>query len=209
MEIRSETLNIIIPVILILLMIPFFAEFEKSRPRSRDIVPVAVMSALAALGRVLFAAIPNFKPTSAIVIITGMQFGSQAGFLTGALSALVSNLFLGQGPWTVWQMFAWGVIGYVSGIFQRQGWFEHRSILYLFGMVSGIAFGWFLNLQYLLGYVNPITFKAIFASYAASFGFDIAHGISTVVFLALLEKPWSKKLHRLKIKYGILDERRG
>lgn len=207
MDIRTETLNIMIPFVLVLLMCPFFIAFERSRPRPRDLVPVAVMSVIGALGRALFAAVPSFKPTTAIVMITGMQFGPQAGFLTGALSALVSNLFLGQGPWTLWQMFAWGMIGYVSGIFQKRGWFRHRIVLYLFGMISGIGFGWFLNLQYLLGYVNPITVKAVLASYAASFSFDVTHGISTVVFLAVLEKPWGKKLHRLKRKYGILEER--
>lgn len=209
MEIRTESLNIIIPVVLVLVMLPFFAAFERSRPRPRDLVPVAVMSVLGALGRALFAAVPSFKPTSAIVIITGMQFGPQAGFLTGALSALVSNLFLGQGPWTIWQMFAWGMMGYISGVFQKRSWFTHRIFLYFFGFLSGILFGWILNLQYLLGYVNPLTWEAVLVSYGASISFDLVHGISTVVFLAVLEKPWGKKLHRLKQKYGILEKRRG
>lgn len=206
MEICAENLNIIMPIVLILLMLPFFVIFERSKPRPKDLVPIAVMSALGALGRALFAAIPNFKPTTAIVMITGMQFGPLAGFLTGALSALVSNLFLGQGPWTLWQMSAWGMIGFVSGIFQKRGLFQYRTVLYLFGMISGILFGWILNLQYILGYVDHLNVETVAACYAASIWFDVTHGISTVVFLAILERPWGRKLHRLKAKYGILEK---
>lgn len=79
--------------VILLALLPFFIGFEQKKPRPRDLVPIAVMSVIASLGRALFAAVPNFKPTTAIVMITGMQFGPQAGFLTGALSALASNMF--------------------------------------------------------------------------------------------------------------------
>lgn len=196
----------VIVLILITILALFFRSFERRKPRPRDIVPIAVMSAIGALGRILFAAIPNFKPTSAIVIITGMQFGPMAGFLTGALSALASNMFLGQGPWTPWQMIAWGLIGFFAGIFQKKRWFQHRWVLYTFGMLSGILFGWLMNLWYLVGYVNPITWQTTLAAYAASAVMDATHGIATVLFLLLLEKSWGKKLHRIKIKYGILEK---
>ena len=97
----------------------FFSLFESRKPRAREIVPIAVMSAIAAIGRFAFAMLPQFKPVAAIVIITGMSFGPEAGFLTGAVSALVSNFFFGQGPWTPWQMFAFGVLGFLAGLLYK------------------------------------------------------------------------------------------
>lgn len=193
-------------LILVAALFPFFAEFEDSRPRPRDMVPIAVMSAIAALGRVLFAAVPSFTPSSAVVLITGISLGPEAGLLTGALSALASNMALGQGPWTPWQMYAWGMIGFIGGSLHRAGCFKRRWILYIFGMLSGILFGWFMNLQYLIGYVKPITLGAVLTSFGASAVMDVTHGASVVLFLLLLYKPWCKKLDRLKKKYGICEK---
>ena len=94
----------------------FFASYEASRPRLRDIMPTVVLAALAAAGRILFAPIPDFKPVSAIAIIAGIAFGRKSGFMVGALAALASNFFFGQGPWTPWQMYAWGLVGYGAGL---------------------------------------------------------------------------------------------
>ena len=94
----------------------FFASYEASRPRLRDIMPTVVLAALAAAGRILFAPIPDFKPVSAIAIIAGVAFGRKSGFMVGALAALASNFFFGQGSWTPWQMYAWGLVGYGAGV---------------------------------------------------------------------------------------------
>lgn len=94
----------------------FFASYEHSRPRLRDVMPTAVLAALGAAGRILFAPIPDFKPVSAIAIIAGVAFGRKSGFMVGALAALASNFFFGQGPWTPWQMYAWGMVGYGAGL---------------------------------------------------------------------------------------------
>lgn len=102
----------------------FFAGFEGSRPRMRDIMPVVVLAALAAAGRILFAPFPDFKPVSAIAIIAGVAFGRCSGFMVGALAALASNFFFGQGPWTPWQMYAWGLIGYLAGALVQTGLFS-------------------------------------------------------------------------------------
>lgn len=101
----------------------FFAGFEQSRPRLRDTMPVAVLAALAAAGRILFAPIPSFKPVSAIAIIAGAAFGRRSGFLVGALAALVSNFFFGQGPWSPWQMYGWGLVGWLGGVLAQMGLF--------------------------------------------------------------------------------------
>ena len=105
-----EHTAVITLVTVILSIIPFFIHFEKQKPRPRDIMPIVVLSAIAVAGRIIFAPFPNFKPVSAIVIISGVCFGKQNGFMTGAITALASNMFFGQGPWTPWQMYAWGLI---------------------------------------------------------------------------------------------------
>ena len=92
-------------------MLPFFLVFENRRPQAREVVVIAVMAALAVAGRAAFFMLPQFKPTAAIVIIAGVGLGAEAGFLTGALAGFVSNFFFGQGPWTPWQMFAFGIPG--------------------------------------------------------------------------------------------------
>lgn len=189
-------------VFIILMLIPFFVSFEKRRPQARELVPIAVLSATAALGRVVFAAFPNVKPTSAIVIIAGAAFGPQAGFVTGATAALASNIFFGQGPFTPWQMFAWGIIGALAGIFKKP--FNNTAVICVYGFVSAFIFGWIMDLWQVLGFVSPINLKSFFLTFAASFYFDLTHAVSTVVFLFLLAKPWLRILNRVKAKYGLM-----
>src|SRR5665647_107996 len=97
-------------------IIPFFVRFEKRKPQSREVVIIAVMVAIAVAGRATFFMVPQFKPVVAIVIISGVCLGKEAGFLIGAMTGFVSNFIFGQGPWTPWQMFCFGIIGFVAGI---------------------------------------------------------------------------------------------
>lgn len=111
--------------------IPFILVFDKKKPQARELVPIAVMAAIGVVGRTVFEIIPlpNFKPCSAIIIITAVAFGPEAGFLTGALTGFVSNFIFGQGPWTPWQMFTWGLVGFLAGILKNAGVFEKRTAL--------------------------------------------------------------------------------
>ncbi|WP_300386366.1 ECF transporter S component [Clostridium sp.] len=190
-------------ILIILAMWPFFSLFERRKPRAREIVPIAVMSAIAAIGRFAFAMIPQFKPVAAIVIITGISFGSEAGFLTGAISALVSNFFFGQGPWTPWQMFAFGIIGFLSGLLYKYKIIESKLSICIFGGVCGYLYGLIVNLWTILAYVNPLTKEGVIATYASSIPFDTIHAISTVIFLFILAMPMKEKMERLKLKYGL------
>ncbi|MCB8817449.1 ECF transporter S component [Desulfosporosinus shakirovi] len=192
-------------LLIILAMVPFFLSFERRKPEARELVVIAVMAGIAALGRVAFAPIPHFKPTSAVVVITAMVFGPEAGFLTGAIAAITSNLFFGQGPWTPWQMFCWGMIGFAAGILRNIGWFKSNLRLAVFGFLTGFGFGWVMNIWYVIGFIEPITYQAIMAAYISSFWFDFTHALSTLIFLVLLARPWIKKLERVKTKFGILD----
>ena len=97
-------------------MIPFCMVFEGRNPQAREILLIAVMAAIAVVGRMAFFMLPQFKPVTAIVIIAGVGLGAEAGFLTGAMAGFVSNFFFGQGPWTPWQMFSFGIIGFLAGV---------------------------------------------------------------------------------------------
>ena len=101
-------------------MIPFFMVFEGRHPQAREIMVIAVMAALGVAGRSAFFMIGSFKPIAAIVILTGVSLGGEAGFLCACLIMMISNMFFGQGPWTPWQMFSYGMIGYLAGILFRR-----------------------------------------------------------------------------------------
>lgn len=189
----------------ILAMVPFLMIYEFKKPQAREWIPLAVMAALAAVGRVAFAPVPFFKPTSAIIIITASVFGAEAGFLTGAISALASNLFFGQGPWTPWQMFSWGIVGFLSGYIIKKNIINNKFKLYVFGAMSGFIFGWIMNIWTATGYMYEFSWKAFFALYISSFPTDLVHSIATVVFLKVLYDPWRAKLNRVKLKFGLID----
>lgn len=191
---------------IIIAMIPFLMIYEMKKPQAREWIPLAVMAAIAAVGRVAFAPIPSFKPTSAIVIITASVFGPEAGFLTGAISALASNLFFGQGPWTPWQMFSWGLIGFLGGLLFKFKILRGKKSLCIFGFLSGFLFGWIMNIFTAVSFVYDFSWQAFFALYISSFWFDVTHGVATAVFLYFLYVPWSAKLRRIKVKFGLLNE---
>ncbi|WP_243129582.1 ECF transporter S component [Clostridium sp. HBUAS56017] len=166
---------------------------------------IAVLVAIAVVGRMAFFMIPQFKPVMAIVIVAGVCFGREAGFLTGALSAFVSNFFFGQGPWTPWQMFAFGLVGFLAGlIFSESKLKEKRWLLCLFGGVTTlIIYGGLINLSTLFITMQKVTLEAVLAVYVSGFYFDLVHSASTVIFLALIYKPMLGKMERIKMKYGI------
>ncbi|MGI6579527.1 MAG: ECF transporter S component [Saccharofermentanales bacterium] len=184
-------------------IIPFFISYEQKKPKPRDLMPVVVLSALAVGGRILFAALPNFKPTTAIVIITGMAFGPESGFMTGALSGLVSNLFFGQGPWTPWQMLAWGMIGFIAGILSEKNILVKPWSIFVYGILASFGFGLFMDTWNILGFVQPLNSKNILASYLLGVPFNISHALSTVIFLLPVYKTWLCQLKRIKLKFNL------
>ncbi len=190
-------------LVAVLCLVLLFASFEASRPALRQLMPTAVLAALAAAGRILFAAIPDFKPVSAIAIVAGAVLGRRCGFVVGAVAALVSNFFFGQGAWTPWQMYAWGLDGYVGGLLAEQGLLERRAALYGWGFASGLVYGAILNGYYVLGYVQPLTLPAVVAAVAAALPFDLTHSVATVVFLAAIWEPWGRSIRRVVAKYDL------
>ena len=179
------------------------AGFEASRPALRQLMPTAVLAALAAAGRVLFAPLPDVKPVSAVAIVAGAALGSRSGFVVGALAALLSNVFFGQGPWTPWQMYAWGLVGYVGGVLGEKGLLNHAPALYGWGFLSGIVYGLILNGYHVLGYVQPLTLPAALVACAASLPLDVLHGAATVAFLVAIWLPWGRAVRRVVTKYDL------
>ncbi|MFC0272393.1 ECF transporter S component [Metabacillus herbersteinensis] len=185
--------------------LPFLIRFERRKVAGRELVMLAILASIAAVSRVPFASLPSVQPTTFVIIVTGIAFGAESGFVVGALAALVSNLFLGQGPWTPWQMYAWGMIGLCAG-FLRNTWMMKMTIgRCVFGFITGILFGWVMNLWYIVGVFQEITLVEILAYYGASVYFDLAHAISNVFFLILFGSSWVKILQRFRRKYGLLE----
>ena len=190
---------------ILLAMLPFFARFEVRRPQVSEIVLLAVMTAFAVAGRVAFYWGPQFKPVCAIVILTAIAFNAEAGFITGAAAGLISNMFFAQGPWTPWQMFGFGLVGFFAGILFRDREVKTAPLL-IYGFFSVlIIYGVLLDTGSLLMYSQEMSWKALLAMYASGFTFNLIHASGTVVFLLLLQKPVLSKLRRIKIKYGMLQ----
>lgn len=179
----------------------YFWRFEKQQHNSREVVFIAIVCALAVVGRIIFAALPAVKPELFILIMGAIVSGPETGFLMGTIIALTSNMYFGQGVWTPWQMFALGVIGLVSGlIFKRD---TPTWILVVWGFVSAFIMGWIMDIYYILGFVDPISVKSVFTVLAASFYFDVVHAIFTAVLLLLVGKRWIKIFNNYKQKYDL------
>lgn len=183
--------------------IPFMIRFSHQKITSRELVMLAILGAIASVSRIPFASLPSIQPSTFVVIVSGMVLGPQSGFVIGTLTALVSNLFLGQGPWTPWQMFAWGMIGLFAGLL-RNGWVMKNMVgRCMYGFVVGIAFGWMMNLWVIIGLGLTFSWEVILLYYTSSFAFDLAHALSNVFFILLFSNSWIKILNRFKIKYGL------
>ena len=187
-------------------MLPFLLSFEKRKPQVREIVIISVLCAIGIAGRIVFFALPQFKPLAAAVIITGLCFGAESGFLTGAISAFVSNFYFGQGPWTPWQMFGFAAVGFLAGlIFYSPKVRKTKFSLSIFGILSIVlVYGPIADLSFLSTVSYP-TMEYLLTVLAGGVAFNVIHGISTAVFLYTCAGAMIEKLERIKLKYGILD----
>lgn len=188
-------------------VVPFFMVFEGRKPQARELIIISVLSAIAAAGRAAFFMLPQFKPVAALVIISGVAFGGEAGFLVGATSMLVSNMLFSQGTWTPWQMFTMGIIGFIAGVLFRKGFLRRdRFSLSAFGALAVIIiYGGIMNPASVIMYQSHITWEMLLASYISGFPMDIVHASATVVFLWFLSEPMLEKLDRIKTKYGLIE----
>ena len=181
--------------------------FESRKPQARELVIISALCAIAVAGRAAFFMLPQFKPVTALVIIAGMCFGGETGFLVGAIAGFVSNFFFGQGPWTPWQMFAFGIIGFIAGILFRKGLLRKtRLSLCIFGFFAALViYGGIMNPASVLMYQEKITKEMILYAYITGMPFDLVHAASTSFFLWFVAEPMIDKLERIKVKYGLIE----
>ena len=186
----------------LLACLPFFIRFEKKETDAKTLILIAVMIALSVVGRFIFSPLPGFKPVTAMTVLTAMYFGSDAGFMTGALTAVISNFYFGQGPWTPFQMFSWGIIGLLAGIFAEK-LKKSKVFLSVFGAVAGVLYSLLMDIWTVLWADGYFNFTRYLAALVSSLQFTAIYAVSNVIFLLLLSKPMGKILQRVKTKYGI------
>lgn len=182
-------------------MVPFLLAFER-RPQARELVVIAVLSALAVAARVVIP-IPNFKAIFAIILLSGVAFGAESGFLVGAVAAFASNFFYGQGPYTPWQMLAYGLAGVMGGLLFAPGRLPRRRI--------PMAIGGFLTVVILVGpvldtcslFLGMADVRSLGAMYLSGLPVNLTQGLSTALTLALIGPALLEKLDRVKLQYGM------
>lgn len=198
----NSSYSIISMLIAVIGCVPFFLTFEKKENNTRKTVILAVMTALSVAGRFIFAPLPFFKPVTAMVIISAMYFGSEFGFMVGSLSAVISNFYFGQGPWTPFQMFCWGIIGFLAGILSNQ-LLRSKIMLVLYGVFSGVVYSLIMDVWTTLWADGAFNISRFIASVSASLPIIGIYVVSNVIFLLILVPLFSKKIIRIKTKYGL------
>lgn len=193
-------------LIILEMLVPFFLAFEGRKPQAREMVVIAVMCGIAIVSRVAIP-IPHFKPTFAIIMLSGIAFGPEAGFMVGAITAFGSNFFAGQGAYTPWQMMAYGAGGLLAGFLSQKGWLSRKPVwLAVFGFLAVMLWiGPMLDICSI--FLMPIgySWEAIIAMFASGVPANLSQGVCTIVIMLLFSKPLLEKLDRIKIKYGMME----
>lgn len=174
--------------------------YERKKTSVYGLVLTAVLTAMSVAGRLIFAPFPGFKPVTAIVVLTGMYLGCQSGFFCGALTALVSNFYFGQGPWTPFQMLIWGVIGILAGAlsdFLKRD----RLALTVYGVAAGVLFSLVMDIYTTLWARGGWSWSFYLVAVGSAAPYTVVYAVSNVVFLLALSKPVGKKLERVMSRY--------
>ena len=192
-------------LIIIEMLVPFFLSFEGRKVQARELVLLAVMCAIAIVSRVAIP-LPHIKPMFAVIMLTGVAFGPQAGFMVGAISAFASNFFAGQGPTTPWQMMAYGAGGLLAGFLAQKGWLKkNRWGLSIFGFFASVLWvGPLLDVSSLFLMTTHVSWKSALIIFSGGMPVNLMQGVTTFVTMLLLGVPLLDKLDRIKTKYGML-----
>lgn len=185
---------------------PFFVRFELVRKKPEELVLIGLMASMAAVSRIPFAALPGVQPTTFFCVLTGAVMGPEAGFMTGATAALVSNMALGQGPWTPWQMLGWGLAGFLAGLLRRTFVMKSWAGRLVFGFLWGFVYGWIQNIWWPLLMGEGLTLPALIAACVVSAQMDLYHALSNAFFLTSFYAPFFRELSRIRGKYGLLEK---
>lgn len=200
---KDRKYNIISMLIAFLSCVPFFVRLERGKNGARELIVIAVMTAFSVLGRIIFMPLPGFKPVTAVTVISGITLGPEAGFLVGSLTAVVSDFFFGQGPWTPFQMFAWGILGFLSGILMYRKQKKSLVVVCVLGAAGGVLFSLIMDIWTTLSLDGVFNVSRYLTNVFAALPFMGIYSFSNIVFLLLLTKPFVSKLERIKVKYGI------
>lgn len=194
-------------VIVLTALVLFYLWYERRNSSPKEVVVLATLAALAGLSRLPFAAVPGLQPTTFLVLICGYVFGAVPGFMIGSLAAFTSNLFLGQGPWTPWQMIAWGLAGVSGGIAGMMKGQEavSRWLLATAAFLWGFIFGAILNLWHWLTFVYPLTLSSYLATMLTGIWFDAVHSVGNAFFTILLGDELIKLLKRFKRRLHVSE----
>ena len=203
----KKSYGVVSLLVLLECMAPFALIFEGRKPKARELVLIAALCALAVAGRAALFMLPGFKPVAALVILSGVAFGGETGFLVGAMSMLTSNVLFGQGPWTPFQMFAMGLIGFLAGVSFQKGLLRAgRAPLAIFGAVSVVlVYGGSMTPASAILYQPNLSLSVLKAYYLTGFPFDLVHAAATALFLWFGAEPMLEKLERVKRKYGLTE----
>lgn len=175
-----------------------FKMFENSKPTTESIVLLAILIATASIGRLILISIPSVNLQSFIVIMVGIVFGKKEGFIVGSLSALVTAMILGIGPWVVFQMIGWGLMGLTAGLIAEK--LDNIVFRVAFGLAWGLLYGWIADLSGIF-YLGSINLGSVLGLFISSFSFDMLHGVSNAVLLAVFYNWFKKIFLRSKTKY--------
>lgn len=194
-------------LVIVELMVPFLLAFESRKPQARELVVIAVLSALAVAARVVIP-IPHFKAIFAIIMISGMAFGPEAGFMVGAISALASNFFYGQSANTPWQMFAYGAGGMLAGFLFAKGRLPQKPVIMgIFGFFTTLLFvGPLLDTGTVFLSLPVLSWEAALPLYLSGLPVNLSQGICTFLVLFLFGRPLLEKLDRVKTQYGMGED---
>lgn len=175
-----------------------FKMFENSKPTTESIVLLAILIATASIGRLILISIPSVNLQSFIVIMVGIVFGKKEGFIVGSLSVLVTAMILGIGPWVVFQMIGWGLMGLTAGLIAEK--LDNIVFRVAFGLAWGLLYGWIADLSGIF-YLGSINLGSVLGLFISSFPFDMLHGVSNAVLLAVFYNWFKKIFLRSKTKY--------
>ncbi|MBN2518549.1 MAG: ECF transporter S component [Candidatus Altiarchaeota archaeon] len=193
---NPDTLTILISISIVLTIAAFVLEFENRALKAREISLASMLGAVSAVSRIPFGPIPSLQPCTFLVICSGYAFGSVTGFMVGMLTAIISNFFFGHGPWTIYQMFAWGLVGASSGLLGRVK--MPRKLLIPFGLAWGYCFGFIMNLWFLTAFGFPVNIKSLVSLQLLSLWPDTLHGVGNAIFIALFGSRIIRILERFK-----------
>lgn len=192
------------------LMVPFFMAFEGRKPQARELVVIAVMCAIAIVARTAIP-IPHFKAIFAVIMLSGIAFGPEAGFMVGAVAAFASNFFYGQGAYTPWQMMAYGAGGMLAGFCFAKGRLPQKPwVMAVFGFFATILWvGPLLDCSHIFLMLSVINRDSILAAFISGFPVNLSQAICTVLIMLLFGRPLLDKLDRVKTKYGMVEDEDG